>query len=157
MRRVRGAVCAVLCAAVTVTTPSAAVIGNALPPVTTLALADLPTMNRVAALDELTATVRGALLTSNRYLLTTWWDRYVMAPGPYQLALDHLRAYGSIDSEHMRRYSSAALAVAVPLATRSYSPTATGVPTATATDRAVSLVQALVRTHVSTIGPSGWG
>lgn len=157
MRRVRGALCALLCAAVTVATPSAAVIGNALPPVTTLALADLPTMNRVAALDELTATVRGALLASNRYLLTTWWDQHVMSATPYETALKRLHTRGTIDSEDVRRYSSVALAVAVPLATRSYSPTVTGVPTATATDRAVMLVQALVRTHMSTIGRPGWG
>ena len=157
MRGVRGALCAVLCAAVTAATPSAAVIGNALPPVTTLALADLPTMNRVAALDELTATVRGALASSNRYLLTTWWDAHVMSPNPAIVAFNRQIHRGTIDSEDVRRYSSAALALAVPLATRSYSASVTGVPASTATDRAVTLVQALVRTHVTTIGQPGWG
>lgn len=160
MRGVRGAVCAMVCAAVTVASPSVAVVGGKPPVVSTaatLTLAELPTMKRVAALDDVTSTVRGALATSNRYFLNTWWDERMMSATPYQLSLERLRHRGSIESEDMRRYASVALALAAPLATKTYNPRVTGVPAATATDRAVLLVQCLVRTHVSTIGRSGWG
>jgi len=160
MRRVRNAVCVVVCAAAVAGAPAVAQVGNkppALAATATLTLADLPAMRRVAALDGVTSTVRGALANSNRYFLNTWWDERMMSATPYQRSLERLRARGTINSEDMRRYSSVALAIAAPLATKTYNAAVTGVPESTATQRASLLVQSLVRTHVSTIGESGWG
>ena len=54
---------------------------------------------------------------------------------------------GSINDEQIRRFSSAALAVATALATGAYDATVTGVPAATARDRAASMVAVGVRTY----------
>lgn len=161
MRGVRGALCAMVCAAVAFSTPSVAVVGTPKPPspdtVLTLTLADLPAMSRVATIDGVTSTLRGALANSNRYFLNTWWDERMMSKTPYERSLERLRHRGSIESEDMRRYASVALALAAPLATQTYNSRVTGVHAAVATQRTVLLVQALVRTHVSAIGRSGWG
>lgn len=159
MRRVRGAVSAFVCAVAVAAGPATAGVPGvgSVPPATDLALAPMPVMNRVAALDDVTATVRGALGNANRYFLNTWWSERVDSMTPYQRSLERLRVRGTINSEDMRRYSSVALSLAAPLATHTYDYRVTGVPSATARDRAVMLVQALVRTHISVIGESGWG
>ena len=159
MRGVRAVVCAVVCAAVAAVAPAVAAPGGqpVVSATATVTLADPPTMNRVAALDEVAITVRSALGHSNRYFLNTWWNERVASPAPYRLSAERLVTRGTVNSEDVRRYSSVALSLAAPIATRTYDARATGVDTATATERASLLVQLLVRTHVSTVGRAGWG
>ncbi|HEV2890870.1 MAG TPA: hypothetical protein VGX28_10905 [Frankiaceae bacterium] len=160
MRSVRAVVSAVVCAAALVAAPAGAGVGGVTsgpPPLSDLALAEVPTMTRVAALDDVTRTVRGALGNANRYFLNTWWNERVTSLTPYQRSADRLQHRGTINSEDVRRYASVALSIAAPLATRTYDYRATGVPASTATDRAVLLVQMLVRTHTGVLGRSGWG
>lgn len=158
MRVPRGLVAVALCSALAAPSSSSADgIDTKVPALAAVTLADVPVMNRVAALDEVTSTVRGALMNSDKYFLNTWWQARMMTPDMLLLSAERLRYRGTVDSEDVRRYSSVALALAAPLATKSYDARVTGVTTATATDRAVLLVQLLVRTHIATVGRSGWG
>lgn len=157
MRGLRAVVGAVACALVVSVVPAADAGPADPPPLAALTLAKLPYMNAVAPLDPIATTLRGSLANSNRYFLTTWWDTHMSWLEPWQSSSRRLIAKRTLDSEEVRRYSSVALALAAPLATRSYDRRVTGVDAATARDRVVALVQVLVRTHNSNAVGVGWG
>lgn len=92
----------------------------------------------------------GVLGRTNRYALGTWWARWMTDLEPYW------SAQRTLAGEDVRRFASVSYSLAVSLYTGSYDATLTGVPAATATDRAVQIVQFLVRTHRAN-SPKGWG
>lgn len=102
--------------------------------------------------------IRDALLTSNKYFLNTWWEENLTVSVPLDTWTTRLRARGTIDSEHVRRFSSVALAIAAPLATNTYNPKVTGVATPVARLRVADLIGVLVRTHIANVPHrAAWG
>lgn len=135
-----------------------AVVASVPSSLTALTLAELPLMNAVAALDPTATTLRRALVNSNRYILNVWWPRHMSWAGPIPAAAERLAAKHTLDDEELRRYSSVALTLAAPIATKTYSNSMTGVPAASALDHVAALVQILVRTHRANLGTDvGWG
>lgn len=154
MRALRPVLAAVVCATALTAVPAAGEPPVAVPGLT---LAPLPVMNAVAVGDSVTATVRQTLAVSNKYFLNTWWQRHMSGLEPWASSGARVVAKGTLDSEQVRRFSSVALALATPLATRSYDPVVTSVRVDVARDRAVTLVEMLVRTHRANAGYAGWG
>lgn len=107
--------------------------------------------------DEIGDLLRGALNSSNKYTLTVWWDKYMDGVEPYRVAYDRATT-NTINSEEVRRYTSAAYGLAAALATGAYDPAATGVDAVTATRKVVELVNYVTSLHTSNIaGSVGWG
>jgi hypothetical protein len=128
------------------------------PPVPDLRLAEHPEA-RTAALpdDNVARLLRAALARGDKYLLNTWWNEYMLGVAPYAAAGQRAATTSTIDSEEVRRYSSAAYALAVSLTTGAYDEKLAGVPTLLATERTVELVRYVTSTHVANTARLGWG
>ncbi len=95
---------------------------------------------------------RMLLLTANRYALTTWWSG--TAPALMARPMDVHAQEDSTD--HIRRLSMEAMALAISLRTGVYDPGVVGQPTATAQNVAATLVDKVAANHIAN-KPGGWG
>lgn len=99
-------------------------------------------------------TVKAAQILRNacRYAMTTWWTS--TAPGLLAASLDYT-AVGS-NNDALRRLAMQALGLSTAIATGTYDPVDTGVPTAAALARVVQIVDRVISQHMVN-HLEGWG
>ena len=108
---------------------------------------------------DLNATlVRDALNVAGKYYMNSWWAERMTRFEPWSSWSQRAALTTTLDAEDVRRYSSVALALAAPLATGTYDPRVTRVPTETARERVAQLVALSVRTHIGNVpARAAWG
>jgi hypothetical protein len=107
------------------------------------------------------------LTNANRYAMTTWWNTIyptlIAAPmrssvtvSPDDVAALTYSAATVSTTDSVRRLIMEAYSLATAIGTGAYNPTATGVPTATATSRTVTIISRVTAGHVAN-ATGGWG
>lgn len=103
-------------------------------------------------IDSLSNTVRDILLNTNKYSLTTWWNKqgFAKQTGAY------LNFFGTREN-NIRPSADEAFALAVSLKTGAYDESKTGVIKQLAEKRTKKIIISLAHAHLSNSGKSGWG
>ncbi|NIG53915.1 hypothetical protein [Chitinophaga sp. Cy-1792] len=92
------------------------------------------------------------LLNTNKYALTTWWEKRGFAGIPFQQYLD----LQGITEHKIRPVAAEAEALATSLKTGLYQPAYTGISVKEATDKTLQLIRSLAHAHLANT-PNGWG
>jgi hypothetical protein len=103
-------------------------------------------------IDSLSNTVRDILLNTNKYSLTTWWNKqgFAKQTGTY------LNFFGTGEN-NIRPSADEAFALAVSLKTGAYDESKTGVIKQLAEKRTKKIIISLAHAHLSNSGRGGWG
>ncbi|MEU4237521.1 hypothetical protein [Actinoplanes sp. NPDC026619] len=106
-------------------------------------------LTRPAPADDDAKRLIELLRNTNRYGMSTWWQRFAAQEGPYL-------TFGGVDELQIRPPAMEALGVATALRTGVFDPATAGVTEAEARRRTVLLTTSLVYRHRSN-SPGGWG